>query len=180
MEVMGNDCGYLALMSGLATGAERVYLPEEGITLRDLERDVTDLRTAFEHGKRLGLIIRGEHADAVYTTSFIEALFEKEGGGAFDVRTAILGHVQQGGDPTPFDRIQGTRLAARCIEYMLDEAGATARGSAMIGLQRGKVQFTPLIELPSLMEEEAQRPIEQKWMDLRPVAAVMAGRRAEE
>jgi 6-phosphofructokinase 1 len=52
VEVMGRQSGYLALMSGMATGAERVYLPEEGITLRDLTADVAMLNQGFEHGKR--------------------------------------------------------------------------------------------------------------------------------
>ena len=51
-------------MSGLATGAERVYLPEEGISLHDLEIDLRALKDGFEHGKRVGLVIRSEHADA--------------------------------------------------------------------------------------------------------------------
>ena len=54
VEVMGRDCGYLALLSGLATGAERVYLPEEGITLDDLTADVHALADGFRSGKRLG------------------------------------------------------------------------------------------------------------------------------
>ncbi|MFN2187008.1 MAG: 6-phosphofructokinase, partial [Anaerolineae bacterium] len=63
VQVMGGDCGYLALIAGLATGAERVYLPEEGMTLLDLQNDVDKLVEGFEHGKRLGLMIRNEHAD---------------------------------------------------------------------------------------------------------------------
>jgi len=101
VEVMGRDCGYLALMSGLATGAERVYLPEEGVSLNDLVIDLEDLRVGFSLGKRLGLIIRSENVDPVYTTSFIKALFQREGGDLFDVREAILGHLQEGGDPSP-------------------------------------------------------------------------------
>src|SRR5690606_18164485 len=58
VEVMGRNCGYLALMSGLATGAERVYINEEGITLKDLLQDVENLNYGFSHGKRLGLMIR--------------------------------------------------------------------------------------------------------------------------
>ncbi|MCB0163534.1 MAG: 6-phosphofructokinase, partial [Anaerolineae bacterium] len=80
VEVMGRDCGYLALTSGLATGAERVYLPEEGITLDDLRADVEQLKQGFAGGKRLGLMIRSENADSIYTTPFLVALFEKEGG----------------------------------------------------------------------------------------------------
>ncbi|MCB0003904.1 MAG: 6-phosphofructokinase, partial [Anaerolineae bacterium] len=109
VEVMGHDCGYLALMGGMATGAERIYLPEDGITLEALRTDVNRLIDGFEHGKRLGLMIRSENADRAYTTDFIVTLFEKEGGNLFDVRRCILGHTQQGGKASPFDRIQATR-----------------------------------------------------------------------
>ncbi len=174
VEVMGRDCGYLALMSGLATGAERVYLPEEGISLRDLQADVTDLKAGFERGKRLGLAIRSERADEVYTTSFIRALFEHEGGGSFDVRQAILGHVQQGGDPSPFDRIQATRLASDAVKHLIEQALSVAPESAFGGLKKGKVHFTPLDDFPSLVEPGVHRPLEQGWMALRPLAKVMA------
>lgn len=174
VEVMGHDCGYLALLSGLSSGAERVYLPEEGITLEDLSVDVDALRQGFTAGKRLGLVIRGEGADPVYTTSFITSLFAKESGGLFDARNSILGHVQQGGMPSPFDRIQATRLASRCVEYLVRYASEGAPGSAMVGLKGGKVQFTELAYLPDLVEPDVQRPRQQSWLAIRPVADIMA------
>ena len=118
VEVMGRQCGYLALMSGIATGAERAYLPEEGITLHDLEVDLANMKQNFRRGQRKSLMIRNERANPLYTAEFISALFEQESEGLFDVRQAILGHLQQGGDPSPFDRIQATRLAARCIAFL--------------------------------------------------------------
>ena len=174
VEVMGRDCGYLALMSGLATGAERVYLPEEGVSLNDLVIDLDGLREGFSRGKRLGLVIRSEHVDPVYTTSFIKALFQREGGDQFDVREAILGHLQEGGDPSPFDRIQATRLASKSIEYLIEQAESGTPTSAFIGLQKGKIRFTPLSEFPELIEPGVHRPREQGWMALRPLARVMA------
>ena len=158
VEVMGHDCGYLALMSGLASGAERVYLPEEGITLDDLTADVRALADGFRAGKRLGLVIRSENADPVYTTGFIRALFEKEGGELWDSREAILGHIQEGGDPSPFDRIQATRLTARCIEYLSEQLESGTRASAMIGFQSGRLQFTDLTSYPTLIQTDVQRP----------------------
>ena len=172
VETMGRECGYLALMSGLASGAERVYLPEEGVHLDDLRDDVRVLREDFESGKRLGLILRSEGADRVYTTNFVAALLEKEGAGAFDVRQAVLGHVQQGGAPSPFDRIQATRLARRCVEYLVEHA--ELRSSVMVGLQGGRVRFTELATFPELVMPDVQRPKEQRWMSLRPLARVMA------
>jgi 6-phosphofructokinase 1 len=173
VEVMGRDCGYLALMSGLATGAERVYLPEEGITLDGLTAYVRALTEGFRSGKRLGLVIRSENADPVYTTGFITSLFEKEGGDLFDAREAILGHIQEGGDPSPFDRIQATRLTARCIDFLSDQLESGTRASAMIGFQSGRLQFTDLTSYPTLVEPGMQRPVEQRWMAQRPLAQIM-------
>jgi 6-phosphofructokinase 1 len=174
VEVMGGDCGYLALMSGLATGAERVYLPEEGVTLHDLQENLDDLVRGFKQGKRLGLIIRSENADPIYTTRFMASLFEAESAGRFDVRQAILGQLQEGGDPSPFDRIQATRLAADCIEFLCAEAGDNTPGAAFIGLCGGDVQFTDLAELPRLLADVAERPDQQWWMELRTIARVLA------
>ncbi len=77
VEVMGRYCGYLALMSGLATGAERVYIDEEGVRLKDLQIDVEGLNYGFSHGKRLGLIIRSENANLVYNTAFMCSLIRR-------------------------------------------------------------------------------------------------------
>ena len=174
VEVMGGDCGYLTLTSGLSTGAERVYLPEEGVSLSDLQDDVDNLVDGFEHGKRLGLMIRNENADTLYSTAFMRALFEKEGGELFDVRQAILGHIQQGGNPSPFDRIQAIRLAAKCIDFLTTEAGTMPPPGAAIGLQKGQVVFTNLEDLPRLTDDGFQRPKKQWWLELRPIARIMA------
>jgi 6-phosphofructokinase 1 len=174
VEVMGRYCGYLALMSGLATGAERVYLHEEGIKLRDLQADLDQLVNGFQHGKRLGLVIRNESANPIYTSNFMAALFEEEGGSLFDVRQTILGHVQQGGDPSPFDRIQATRLAARCIEFLTEHAQTDSPVSAFIGLESGGIQIHNIDEMPRLSDETHQRPKKQWWLDLRPIARVLA------
>jgi 6-phosphofructokinase 1 len=174
VEVMGRDCGYLALMGGLATGAEQVYLPEEGVSLAGLTRDVELLIDGFKHGKRLGLMIRNENVDPIYTIDFMCALFEKEGGELFDVRKSVLGHAQQGGSPSPFDRIQATRLAARCMEYLIQQVSNGSLMIACIGLGAGRVQFTELEALPKLMHREYQRPNVEWWLDLRPLARLMA------
>jgi 6-phosphofructokinase 1 len=174
VEVMGRNCGYLALMSGLATGAERVYINEEGVTLKDLELDVRKLIYGFSHGKRLGLMIRSEHANPVYTIQFMCALFEEEGKDLFDVRQAILGHMQQGGVPSPFDRIQATRFATRCISYLIEQVEKGSTESAFIGLKGREIQFHPLEDFDRMADIKNQRPKEQWWMDLREIARVLS------
>ena len=165
VEVMGYYCGYLALMSSLATGAEQVYLHEEGISMHDLVLDVEEFRHAFEHGKRLGLVIRNEMANEVYTTNFMRTLFEEEGGKLFDVRQAILGHMQQGGDPSPFDRIFATRLGVKCIDFLEEHIRDHQPAGVCIGQLQGETQFTDLDELPRLMDYEHSRPHKQWWME---------------
>ena len=174
VEVMGRNCGYLALMSAMATGAERVYTNEEGITSSNLIADVKELVTGFSRGKRLGLMIRNENANKVYTTTFISALFEEEGGDLFDVREAILGHLQQGGDPSPFDRILATRLTSHGIkrlEELIDAGDASCYAIGQIG---GSLQFTNMEDVPRLSDMEKKRPKKQWWMDLRPIARDLA------
>lgn len=173
VEVMGHDCGYLALLSGLATGAERIYLPEQGITLDGLTADVHALADGFRAGKRVGLLVRSEGSDRVYTTGFITSLFQKEGGELFDAREEVLGHVQEGGNPSPFDRVQATILTARCLEFLSQELESGGRAGAMIGFRSGELQFTNLTEYPALIEENVQRPTEQRWMEHRNLAVVM-------
>jgi 6-phosphofructokinase 1 len=175
VEVLGKECGFLALVSGMATGAELVYVPEEGLSLRRLQDDLATLQAGFARGKRRGLVVRGGDPDGFYTTSFIEGLFEHESGGLFDVRSAILGQVQRGGHPSPFDRIHATRLTAAAVEHLISQALGEQPESAMVGLRRGKVEFTPLSDFPNLIDPHARRPRKAGWwMALRPVADTMA------
>jgi 6-phosphofructokinase 1 len=174
VEVMGHWCGYLALMSALATGAERYYLPEEGITLKQLEEDVDKLKRGFNLGKKLGLVIRNEYANPIYSTNFICSLFEEEGQDVFDVRPAILGHLQQGGDPSPFDRIQATRLTRLCLEQLIDQCNRGDTAGCFIGLQNGKFVFHDMRDFDRMANLQYQRPREQWWLQLRPIANIMA------
>ncbi|MCG6919707.1 MAG: 6-phosphofructokinase [Acidobacteria bacterium] len=174
VEVMGRKCGFLALLGGLATGAERVYIHEEGVTLADLQRDLTAMIEGFRQGKRLGLVVRAAEANPLYTTPFMYALFEEEGGDLFDVRQAILGHIQQGGDPSPYDRILATRFAAECVGYLIRKAQAATPEAAFIGVQEGRVVITPIDDLPRLMDMENERPRDQWWRALAPIARLLA------
>ncbi len=113
-------------------------------------------------------------ANEVYTTNFMRMLFEEEGGDLFDVRQAILGHMQQGGTPSPFDRIFATRLGVNCIDTLVDYIERRETVGLCIGQVRGEVSFTHLDDVPRLMDYEHSRPVRQWWMDLRPIANLLA------
>ena len=100
LEVMGRKCGYIALMSGLAGGAEAITLPEVDTDPEELAELV---QQAYEHGKSHALIVAAEGAkyNAEALTDYFLQHKERLG---FSVRSTILGHVQRGGSPCAFDR----------------------------------------------------------------------------
>ncbi len=174
VEVMGRYCGYLAAMSGLASGAERMYLHERGVTLDELHDDVVRMRDAFMSGKRLSLVIRNEHAHPQYTTDFISKLFEAESRDEFDVRRVVLGHVQQGGDPSPFDRIHAARLAARAVAMIGDALEHGDTSVRCLGVVEGQLTSRPLNDALASCDRQTRRPRKQWWLDLAPMAERLA------
>eukprot|EP01102_Stenamoeba_stenopodia_P019708 TRINITY_DN7502_c0_g1_i1.p1 TRINITY_DN7502_c0_g1~~TRINITY_DN7502_c0_g1_i1.p1 ORF type:complete len:843 (+),score=183.65 TRINITY_DN7502_c0_g1_i1:179-2530(+) len=179
VEVMGSDCGYLALLSGLASGAERVYIPEEGMTLKTLQADVEELKVRFSDQKKnnLGLIIRNENANKTFDTDFVHSLLKEEGKGYFDVRQTILGHLQQGGRPSPYDRILAARLALHVIQFVDSNIAKEQKKnpdiSAIFGVEDGEVKFYPMADLPKMTVPERRRPVHQWWMEFVPVLRIL-------
>ena len=176
VETMGRYCGYLALMGGLSGGAERVYLHEEGITLDQLNQDVHWLNEEFSTGRRLFLAIRNENANEHYTTDFISRLLEEAGGHKYDVRQAILGHIQQGGAPSPFDRLLATRLVSTGLDILTEEfSSEDGPESWYIGLVGAKTEKAPLHHMHDFLDPKFRRPRKQWWLDLRKVQQAVAG-----
>jgi 6-phosphofructokinase 1 len=130
--------------------------------------------SGFHSGKRLGLMIRSEYANPVYNTQFMCSLFEEEGQNVFDVRPAILGHLQQGGDPSPFDRIQASRLARLCLEHLIEQCNKQSNLSSFIGMQNGQIKFHDLRDFDRMIDFEYQRPKEQWWLELKAIASLLA------
>lgn len=174
VEVMGRGCGFLSLMSALATGAEKAYLPETGISLSELNVDVENLKRSFESGKRMVLFMKNEFSSFHYTTDFIRRILEEESKEQFEVRTAILGHVQRGGLPSAFDRILATRMAAAAATRMIDRVEAGAADVDVVGLSGPGVGFVSLKELLELMDWKAGRPKNQWFMQLIETARSLA------
>ncbi len=174
VETMGRWCGFLAMMGGMSVGAEKAYLHEEGLTLAQLNQDVEDMVAGFKRGRRFHLAIRNEEASVGYTTEFLRQLFTEESRGLFDVRTMILGHLQQGGNPTPFDRAHAAQMAAYSIDWLTGQILAGRSDWRYIARVQGKMGTAPLRMMPEVVDMEFRRPREQWWMDLRPIMADLA------
>jgi 6-phosphofructokinase 1 len=138
IEVMGRRCGYLALMTGLAGGAELVVVPEVEVTLEQIERALAQVH---ERGKTHALVVVAEgcthNAGAI-----LARLQARPGPIGFEMRSTVLGHVQRGGTPTLADRLLGTRLGAAAVASLLD--GETG---VLVGQQCGAIRRTPLTEI---------------------------------
>ncbi|MBL8115941.1 MAG: 6-phosphofructokinase [Anaerolineae bacterium] len=135
LEVMGRDCGYLALMSGIAGGAEYIVIPEIPCEPEDIAKE---LQAAYQRGKKHGIIVVAEGAkyDAGALVQYFKEHKQELG---FELRATILGHIQRGGAPGAFDRLLATRLGAAAT-------AALARGEygVLVGLNKGVITATPL------------------------------------
>lgn len=174
VEVMGRRCGFLALAAGIASGAEMELLPEDGIHLDSLRRDIETLRRGFAGGKKLGIVIISENASRYYNTDFVRRIMEAEAEGAFEVRQTILGHLQRGGVPTAFDRIQGSRLGAHAARQLLTDIAAGRADVNVIGIQKRGVMVTPYEEAMAEFDWENERPKEQTFLQWRKLADTLA------
>jgi 6-phosphofructokinase 1 len=179
VEVMGRYCGYLAFMGAMSVGAERVYLHENGVHLADLTTDVAEMVASFAAGRRFHLAIRNEAASVGYSTEFLCQLFAEESGGAFDVRPTVLGHLQQGGNPSPYDRVHATRLAAYCVDWLSGQIVADKREWGFVALTDGALSTVPLKTMPDLVDMEFRRPIDPWWLELQPIMDALATEPAE-
>lgn len=126
VDTQGGNCGYLAVLGGLATDASLTYIPEVGLSLSQLLKDVDWLKKRYsldQPGKSEGrLVLRNDHASSVYTTDVLTDIFKQEGHPYFDARSASLGHTLQGLMPSPLDRCRATRLALRCSHWLEGKA----------------------------------------------------------
>ena len=138
VEVMGRDSGYLALMAGIAGGAEVIVIPE---VETDPEMVADELRNAYKRGKGHGLVIVAEGAryNADELASFFLDHHERLG---FDLRVTKLGHVQRGGAPGAFDRLLATRLGAAATDLL-----SQGEHGLLVGLIEGEIAATPLAEV---------------------------------
>ena len=135
VEVMGRECGYLALMAGIAGGTEAIVIPE---VETDPEALAAELRAAYDRGKAHAVIVVAEGCrhNAESLARYFQEYRERLG---FELRVTTLGHVQRGGAPGAFDRLLATRLGAAATERL-----ARGEHGVLVGLLQGEITATPL------------------------------------
>jgi 6-phosphofructokinase 1 len=146
VEVMGRKCGYLALMAGIAGGAEAIVLPEVEVIPEQLAERIQD---GYERGKPHAIVVVAEGAK--YNAEGLCQYFKEHGlllG--YEFRSTVLGYVQRGAVPTCADRLLGTRLGSEAAEQLF--AGNTG---VLVGIIRGELATTPLDEVV-----QGQKPLD--------------------
>jgi 6-phosphofructokinase 1 len=144
VETMGRKCGYLALMAGIAGGAEAIVIPEEET---DPEALAEEIRQAYTRGKAHAIVVVAE--GATYNAQALEQYFKEHRERlGFNLRITKLGHIQRGGTPGIFDRLLGTQLGAGATEYL-----ANGNHGILLGWVKGEIAATPLYEVASTKKQ---------------------------
>lgn len=133
IETMGRNSGYLAVMAGIACGAEVVLIPEAPINIDEIAAAVED---AYKRGKTHAIIINAE-GSGIRTTDLATKIDEMNVG--FTTRISILGHIQRGGSPTAYDRLIASRFGVKAVEALVD-----GTHGVMTGLRGKGVDFIQL------------------------------------
>lgn len=188
VETQGGNSGYIATIAGLSIGALAVYTPEEGIHLSMLLEDIKFLKESFAkdkgHSRSGKIILRNEKASKIYTTEFIAEAIKEESGGRFDSRFAVPGHVQQGGIPSPMDRVRAVRFGIRSLQHIESFIGKTKQeiaddplSASVIGIRGAKVKFSAMEKIEREETDwKDRRPKDEFWMSLVNVVDTLSGR----
>jgi len=150
IEVMGRDSGYIALHSGIATGAENILIPEKET---DIEGILSALMEKERRHKLVNLIVvaEGKYGGANEVAKVIKQRLPQQ-----EVRVCILGHIQRGGSPSCFDRIIASRMGYAAVECLLE-----GRYNVFVGILNNRMHYTPLNEAV----KKKQR-ISEEWMKI--------------
>lgn len=151
IEVMGRNCGYLALMGSILGGAEIVVTPERPVSMDEV---VTALQNAYVRGKSHAIAVIAEGAP--YRTTDLAEYLKKHTEIGFEIRLTILGHIQRGGSPTAFDRLLATRMGVKSVQCIKD-----GMSGVMVALSGREMKPIPLQDAISQL-----RPIGDHYFEM--------------
>lgn len=151
IEVMGRNCGYLALMGAILGGAEIVVTPEREVSMEEVAKS---LQNAYVRGKSHAIAVIAEGAP--YKTTDLAEFLKKNQDIGFEIRLTILGHTQRGGSPTAFDRLLATRMGVKSVQCVRD-----GMSGVMVALSGREMKPIPLQDAISQL-----RPIGDHYFEM--------------
>ena len=151
IEVMGRDAGYIALHSGIATGAENILIPERKT---DIEELIASLQEKERRKKLVNMVVVAEGED--FGGGDEVAKMVKQRLPNAETRVCILGHIQRGGSPSCLDRLIASRMGYAAVECLM-----YGRHNVMVGILNNKMHYTPLEKAV-----KAKQRISDEWMKI--------------
>jgi 6-phosphofructokinase 1 len=151
IEVMGRDAGYIALHSGIATGAENILIPEQKT---DIEAIIKSLQEKERRKKLVNLIVVAEGDDHGGASEIANVVKQRMPN--IETRVAILGHIQRGGAPTCLDRLIASRMGFHAVECLLE-----GRHNVFVGILNNRMNYVPLGEV-----HKKKSTISNEWMKI--------------
>ena len=149
IEVMGRDAGYIALHSGISTGAEHILIPERKTSIPDM---ITSLKEKERRKKLVNMIVVAEGEDFGGADELAKHL--KKEMPSVELRVCILGHIQRGGSPSCFDRVIASRMGYHAVECLIE-----GRYNVFVGIVNNKINYMPLNEAV-----KKKQKIGEDWM----------------
>lgn len=149
IEVMGRDAGYIALHSGISTGAENILIPERKT---DIEELVGSLLEKEKRKKLVNLVVVAEGDNFGGADDVAKVIRERIP--QVDIRVCILGHIQRGGAPSCLDRLIASRMGYHAVESLLE-----GRHNVMVGIMNNRMHYTPLEKAV-----KAKQRISEEWI----------------
>jgi 6-phosphofructokinase 1 len=151
IEVMGRDAGYIALHSGMATGAENILIPEQKTDINDV---IASLKEKERRKKLVNLIVVAEGDDFGGGNEVGRVL--KENLPKAEIRVCILGHIQRGGAPSCIDRTIASRMGYHAVESLLE-----GRHNVFVGIQNNQMNYIPLGQAVKM-----KGTINEEWLNI--------------
>lgn len=204
VEIQGGNSGFIASSAQLIVGAQVSYVPEEGITIPQLIDDIKFFAESFDkdqgESKAGRLILKSINASKVFSTKFIAEIINSESNGRFEAKTAIPGHVQQGGIPTPIDRTRASKLACKSVDFIeknseiiksvkyeenycliVEKNNETAQNilntASVVGIQGTGISFNSISNLYDFETEiKLRMPKKVYWKGIREISDKLSGR----
>lgn len=158
VETQGGNSGYLSTLAGVAGGADKIYIPEENFSVRDLLDDVHHIKAKMRDGVQRAMVVISEFANANYNSEFLNRLYDEEGKDVFSCRKSIIGFVQQGQTPSPFDRRLAIKMGQMTADWILNQAKIALQltgkvrtkecdSAVLLGLLKRQYVYSPLKSL---------------------------------
>lgn len=151
VEVMGRDAGYIALHSGVATGAENILIPERKANLPELIQSLSEKERNKKYVNLIVVTEGDEYGGANGISNYLRLSLPDA-----DIRTCILGHIQRGGSPSAMDRLIASRMGYHAVQCLLQ-----GKYNVMVGIVNDQMQYTPLDKAV-----KAKQTIKEEWIQI--------------